>query len=171
MHVATLVRNSNHALRDACKSQFIRLPQSELPVSAGTGMPLPDTEEIDYLYVRMSREACRADEIIPVNGDSMEPTYKDGDLLLVEHTDSLEAGEVGVFVVAGEGFVKEYREDGLYSHNAEYDVIRPTEDDNAHCIGRVLGVVKDGQLASPKEQVILGEIYAGEEKRGVARAV
>jgi hypothetical protein len=48
--------------------------------------------------------------------------------------------------------VKEYQRDGLHSHNPKYKTIRPTEDDNIHCIGRVLGVVDDNWRATPEEQ-------------------
>jgi signal peptidase I len=42
-----------------------------------------------------SPRACMAIEIITVTGDSMEPTFHDGDDLLVEHTKELSPGEIG----------------------------------------------------------------------------
>lgn len=32
----------------------------------------------------MSREACRADDVFPVNGHSMESDYPDGSMVFVE---------------------------------------------------------------------------------------
>ena len=32
----------------------------------------------------MSREACRADDVFPVNGHSMEADYPDGSMVFVE---------------------------------------------------------------------------------------
>lgn len=51
-----------------------------------------------------TRAACaRADTIITVTGDSMLPTFRDGDELLVEYTPEIREGEIGIFVVAGRG--------------------------------------------------------------------
>ena len=87
-------------------------------------------------------------------------------MLFVEHTSSVDPGEIGVFVCAGEGYVKEYQKYGLHSHNPKVKTIHPTEDDNVHCVGRVLGVIGEDQLATAKEQRVLDEIYAKRRKTG-----
>jgi transcriptional regulator with XRE-family HTH domain len=163
--IDAMVENKELAFREECEKNFERLRRAPLPASAGTGMPLMETNECEYVYLRVSRDVCRADEIITVSGDSMLPTFADGDDLLVEHTKSLAPGEIGIFVVAGEGYVKEYRADGLHSHNPKYKTIRPTEDDNIRCIGRVLGVVDDSWRATPKEQAVLDEIHSSKRHK------
>lgn len=40
-----------------------------------------------------------------INVNSMEPVYHDGDTLLVEMTDSVEIGEIGIFLVNGESYL------------------------------------------------------------------
>ncbi|MCU6720711.1 S24 family peptidase [Porcipelethomonas ammoniilytica] len=45
---------------------------------------------------------------VRISGDSMEPTYCDGDILLVEGLPYINISDIGVFVVNGDGYVKEY---------------------------------------------------------------
>lgn len=159
----SMIENEMLAFREQCVSTFTRLSKDELPASAGTGMPLSDSYEHEYVFLRNSRSVCRADTIITVSGDSMEPTFSDGDELLVEYTPEIEAGEIGIFVISGEGFVKEYQPDGLHSHNTKYKTIHPGLDDNFRCIGRVLDVVTDDMLATPRELAVLNEVYSSEQ--------
>jgi len=145
------------------KRRFIGLPQEALPASAGTGMSLDSIEPSELVYVRNSREAYMADELIQVSGDSMTPTYHDGDMLFVQNASELLPGEIGIFVVGGDSYVKEYQRDGLHSHNPKYATIHPSEDDNAHCIGRVIGVVDEKDFATPEETNILTELDQEDE--------
>ncbi len=82
-----------------------------------------------------------ADFIIGISGDSMEPTYSDGDLVYVEKCQIVKTGEIGIFILNGECFIKEAGEHGLKSHNSEYDEIPGSE--NIICVGRVLGKVEN----------------------------
>jgi len=158
--IVSMIKNADLALREECEKSFSHILRSQLPVSAGTGEPLEDNYDQDYVFLRNSRSVCRADTIITVSGDSMLPTFHDGDDLLVEFTETLSSGEIGIFIVAGEGYVKEYQADGLHSHNPKYRTIRPGLDDNFRCIGRVLDVVTPDMLPTDRELVILNEIYS-----------
>ena len=156
----SMIKNDLLAFREDCVKTFSHIERDELPASAGTGMPLTDSYEHEYVFLRNSRSVCRADTIITVSGDSMLPTFRDGDDLLVEYTPEINPGEIGIFIVAGEGFVKEYQPDGLHSHNARYKTIHPTQDDNFRCIGRVLGIVTEDMLPTPRELDVLNEVYS-----------
>lgn len=104
--------------------------------SAGTGFYFDDipTDTIEAPY-------CKgADFIIGVNGDSMEPDYHDGEKLYVQKAKDLSIGDVGIFTVWNECFVKELGERGLISRNPAYDDIPGSED--VKLIGRVLGKVE-----------------------------
>ena len=103
--------------------------------AAGNGFYFDDipTETIEAPYMP------GADFIIGVNGDSMEPTYSDGDLVYVEKRQILNVGEIGIFTIHNECFIKEVGKDGLLSHNPKYKPIPGTEE--IHCIGKVLGKV------------------------------
>ena len=122
--------------------------------SAGTGHVLSDADG-EYVYIHLPHGSRKADEIITVTGDSMAPTFADGDRLLVEHTQQLSEGETGIFVINGQGYVKEYRADGLHSHNPAYDTIRLTENDDVRCVGRVLGIVPENAFANETETELM----------------
>lgn len=79
-----------------------------------------------------------ADFVIGISGDSMSPTFKDGQKVYVKRTADLTYGDIGLFQVDGELYVKELEEDGLHSHNPEWPVIKS---DNVIVIGKVLGAV------------------------------
>ena len=122
--------------------KIIRLFRNELAASAGPGETLEATrgEEV-YLYADQATET--ADEIIRVNGNSMEPTFMDGDLVLVKHASRVRPGEIGVFICGDTGYIKEYRVDGLHSHNPAYAPLVFNENEPVHCVGRVLGRVRE----------------------------
>lgn len=126
--------------------RVIRLYQNDMAASAGPGETLEAArgEEV-YLYADPVTET--ADEIIRVNGNSMEPTYCDGDLVFVRHTASLQEGEIGIFVTGDTGYIKEYHRDGLYSHNPSYQPIIFSEGTEVRCIGRVIGKVSQDDWA------------------------
>lgn len=84
-------------------------------------------------------ECQNADFIIGVNGDSMEPTFCDGDLVYVRRTEDIKTGKCGIFTINNECFIKEKGEDCLISHNPKYPNIAGTKD--IRCIGEVLGKV------------------------------
>ncbi len=158
--MVAMIDNNEQAIRDEYEAAFSHIARTELKASAGTGMPLTDEYEQEYVFLRNCRSVCRADTIITVSGDSMTPTFHDGDDLLVEYTDDLAPGEIGIFIIAGDGYVKEYQPDGLHSHNENYKLIRPVQDDNFRCVGRVLDVITPEMLPNPQELAILNEIYS-----------
>ena len=106
--------------------------------SAGTGEYIfadvpTDTIEAPYMEY--------ADFIIGVNGDSMEPTYCAGDKVYVEKRQVVEVGDIGIFMVNNECFIKEAGRDGLISHNKKYRMIPGSE--HIICVGKVLGRVDE----------------------------
>ena len=139
------------------KSRVILLYRSDLSAAAGFGGTL-EAERGEKIWIFRDETTERADEIITVNGRSMEPTYYDGDELLVEHTDRLREGEIGIFLADGEGYVKEYRKDGLHSHNPAYPTMRFSEGNDVRCVGRVLGKVRTEQRPSEAQIEMLEEM-------------
>ena len=80
---------------------------------------------------------------IGVNGRSMEDTYFDGDKVLVEKTQDVPIGKIGIFIRGNECFIKEVGENRLISHNEnkeQYPDIIPYER-RIDTIGIVLGKV------------------------------
>ena len=122
------------------KPRMLKIDWFTLPASAGTGNIL-DSDLAEELLVPESAEAEQADFVISVGGDSMEPTYHDGDKVFVEKCDSVDIGEVGIFVVNGDVYIKELGNQCLISHNEKYNPIRIGENDSVYCCGRVIGIV------------------------------
>ena len=126
--------------------RVIRLYQNDMAASAGPGETL-EAARGEEVYVYADPVTETADEIIRVNGNSMEPTYYDGDLVFVRHAASLQEGEIGIFVTGDTGYIKEYHRDGLYSHNPAYQPIIFSEGTEVRCIGRVIGKVSQDDWA------------------------
>ena len=121
------------------KPRMLKMDYYTLPASAGTGNFL-DSDLAEELLVPESAEAEQADFVISVGGDSMEPTYHDGDKVFVKKCDSVDIGEVGIFVVNGDAYIKELGSKCLISHNEKYKPIRIGENDSVYCCGRVIGI-------------------------------
>ena len=134
--------------------KLIRLPYFEKPLAAGIGDPTEFEGLSSDLYLYESDEYRRADYVFRVNGDSMEPDYRNGDLVLVERVPSgltLQEGEIGAFIVGNEMYIKEYRADGLHSLNKKYDVLKFDADQAVYLIGRVLTVLDPECIASQSD--------------------
>lgn len=117
---------------------------SEQPAAAGLGVYLgPDAfRTVSVPHDALSRGARFG---VPVSGDSMEPAYHDGDILIV--SDALpEPGDVGVFVMDGMGYVKVCGRGELLSLNPAYAPIPMTE--GIRPCGKVIGTL-DPRLISP----------------------
>ena len=153
-HVDAMVTSLLRAAEAETAPALVALPFQPMRLAAGADAGLRDITEAETLYFRDAPLPRRADGVYKVNGDSMEPSYHDGDLVLVEHIPdgaALRDGEIGAFAVGNESYIKEYRSDGLHSHNGKYPVMRFDDEAAVYLIGRVLGVVTPEQLASPEE--------------------
>lgn len=109
-----------------------------LPMSAGTGIYLDD-DSTEPLQIERTHIAEAANYAIRVSGNSMEPAFSDGDIVLVETCPNVEIGEIGIFIVNGEGFIKKLGTNRLISLNPEYDDVPFHDEDAIYCRGRVLG--------------------------------
>ena len=108
-------------------------------VSAGFGDILNDYENSETVLVPLTEESRRADFVLRVHGDSMEPMFSDGDYVLVKHQDAIDPGEIGIFALNGEGFIKKLGNNALISLNEKYPEIPVTPEDTSMCFGKVLG--------------------------------
>lgn len=127
--------------------KIVQLRDYFMPASAGIGEYLPEGDNFQWLNVYETPDTEEADMIVHVSGDSMRPTLKDGDRLLIQETESLSTGELGVFLVNGESFVKELGKGCLISHNRKYRDIRFADYDDIRCVGRVLGLLDESDIA------------------------
>lgn len=104
--------------------------------SAGNGQVIFEDMPVDRIEIPDIPEYKRVSYAISVNGDSMEPLYYDGDMLLIEPTYDISEGEIGIFIVGNEAFVKKLGKDELISLNKGYKNIPLTEE--SKCMGRVV---------------------------------
>lgn len=109
--------------------------------SAGTGeFSADDFEDLDLI----KRPPAGTTYIVHVAGDSMEPTFSDGDKLFVSQQQDIRVGEIGIFNQDGHSYVKELGHGVLLSHNSAYSPL--PLDSTIRCQGKVLGVCTDDYL-------------------------
>lgn len=106
-------------------------------VAAGTGVFL-DADAFESISLHKNDLTKKADFYVPVSGNSMEPKFHDGDILMVAKT-PVKYGETGIFTLDGSGFVKVRGKSELISLNPDYKPI-PMNDDII-CNGKVIGVL------------------------------
>ena len=113
----------------------------DMPVSAGSGVYLDDTTA-DKINIPNNEKTKSADFALRISGNSMEPKYHDGDILLVERCDSPSVGELAIFVLDGQGYFKQYGGDRLISLNPEFTDILLKDYTEIACCGKVVGKLK-----------------------------
>jgi len=140
-----LTAPDEHRYRDtgAGRREKRSIPLCELPVSAGPGEYLdPYAEANESIMIPYGDVTDRADFAVKISGDSMSPKYKDGDVLLVEQTDSVEPGEPCIYILDGSGYFKIFGGDCLIPLNTSYEKIMLRDFESVYCSGRVIGRVK-----------------------------
>lgn len=108
----------------------------ENPISAGLGSWLDEGTE--YNYIEIEHPPVSADFALKVRGDSMSPMYNDGDIVFVKSHTLVEPGQVGVFLINGEGYLKQWQGNRLLSLNKDYDPIYVEEEDQFMIVGKVV---------------------------------
>lgn len=116
----------------------------ELPVSAGVGVYL-DGSGAETIRIPANDSTADADYALRISGDSMEPKYHNGDVILVQSVDSVEIGEPGIFLLDGSGFFKIYGGSQLISLNPQYSPILLKDFTDVQCKGRVIGRLRRKQ--------------------------
>ena len=124
------------------EQETIFIEYSTLKVSAGTGEPLIDDTYHDFLKVKRSDLTEEANFAVQISGNSMLPRFKDKEWVLVRSQPDVEIGEIGIFIIDGNGYIKERAEDRLVSINPEYDDIYFKENQDIKCKGLVIGTLE-----------------------------
>lgn len=98
------VQDGEEAYEAEGKSEFIKVPRYDVSVSAGHGNMIHSEQIVDYLsfkreWVESRKLNPKSLVLVEVDGDSMNPTLLDGDLILVDRE------------------VHEFKSDGLYVLN------------------------------------------------------
>ncbi len=124
------------------------------PLAAGIGDPTEFDDTGEPLFLYNSVLTKKADCAFCVNGNSMEPTYSDGDIVLVQRfprCSNPKPNDIGAFIVGNELYVKEYQKDGLYSHNKNFAPMHFSDNERVYFIGKVIGVVGEDDIASQED--------------------
>lgn len=108
--------------------------------SAGTGQLIIDNLPEKDFEIPDIPKYRNVSYCIGVNGSSMEPTFSDGDILLVEATREIELGAIGIFQIDNQCYVKKLGENELISLNGEYKNI--PLDESAITLGKVIDKLK-----------------------------
>ena len=74
------------------------------PVSAGTGNYLEDSVKETYDVGHLAPD--QTDFGVRISGDSMEPLYHTGDVAWIQKKDSIANGEIGIFYLNGNTYIK-----------------------------------------------------------------
>lgn len=130
-----------HEIRYAKKKpRTVWIKQHQNKAAAGFGYLLENDDEWYDVEVIDNPKVGEADFAVEIDGDSMEPDYRNGDLALIKLDPDVPVGEVGLFVLDGMGYIKERGRKCLISINPNYDDIEL--DSSARCIGLVIGTTK-----------------------------
>lgn len=98
-------------------------------------------EVIDRQILVDAKWAKKVDGAFPIKGDSLEPFFHDGDVILVQSVQEVGHGEIGAFWVDGRVRIMRMNKDGdaakLLPLNPDYPEVETADD--VECIGRVIG--------------------------------
>lgn len=78
----------------------------DFPVSAGYGNFIGDD---DATYTEITTNNRKADFAVKISGDSMEPEYHNGDILLVKSQNTLNNGQLGIIFYNRDTLFKKYK--------------------------------------------------------------
>ncbi|KGJ52343.1 hypothetical protein CIAN88_15525 [[Clostridium] innocuum] len=129
-------RRTEHAKEFIMLQPPLLVPYYGHVASAGTGQYVFDDIPPEMIEIENEMDNMHVDFAIGVNGDSMKPTYHDGDTLLIKKQSEICVGEIGIFMINGEAFVKELGDGVLISHNKKYKDIHIN--DSVICLGKVI---------------------------------
>ena len=119
------------------------IPYYDAVVSAGTGELVFNDVPSELITIPDTNETKNAAFAVRVKGDSMEPTFYDGDRVMVQKTPSINVGDIGIFIDpdSNEGFIKELGKDCLVSHNKNYPDMIPNK--HIRILGKVIGKIDE----------------------------
>jgi len=109
----------------------------DIPVSAGLGNYLDsggyEMIEVDDLV------PDSADYAVRVSGDSMTPRFADQQIIFIHEQLALDEGEIGIFCLNNDAYLKKLGRGCLISLNPEYGPLPIREHDEFKTFGKVVG--------------------------------
>ena len=130
--------------------------------AAGVGDYVPDSAPT-YTFLRRNTVNERADGIVMVDGDSMEPVYHSGDYVYYENARAAFPGEDVIVDTDDGAVIKRVSSDNtLYSVNPDIPYPKKNEQNTLVIRGRVLGVVYSSDRPLDDEMSTLEELFTDE---------
>jgi phage repressor protein C with HTH and peptisase S24 domain len=80
-----------------------------------------------------------ADFAVKISGDSMTPRFVDRQIVFIKQQQTLEVGEIGIFELEGDAYIKKLGRGELLSLNPLYQPIKIHEYNSFHVFGKVVG--------------------------------
>ena len=130
--------------------------------AAGTGV---ETQEVkpSYTFLRKSSLNARADGLVRVSGESMEPVYHDGDWVYYREAACALPGEDVIADTDDGTVIKRLNRDGtLYSVNPALPYPEKTADNTLVIRGVVLGSVYASDYPAKDDSRLIEELFADE---------
>ncbi len=126
--------------RERRSSAVRAIPLYDLPASAGTGQFLDSS---DYTLLEVDGAVpLSATFAVRIRGDSMLPRFSDRQIVYVKQQQTLQPGEIGIFVLEGDAYCKQLAlEDGgafLSALNPAYSPIPVREFSELRILGKVV---------------------------------
>lgn len=132
--VDNLIYNLRRAEARAVMPKITKLTYFHKHLAAGVGDPADIYDAGEPMYLYSTELIDRANYEFTVGGESMEPEYHSGDMVLVRKAPEcgdIRPGEVGAFMIHNETFIIK----GLDEYGAVF-------------MGKVIGLIDEGDIAS-----------------------
>lgn len=140
----------NETSKKRARIHLLKLPYAEDAVAAGIGTQGFEAA-CSHRYMHSTPLLQETDILFHVNGDSMEPQYPHGCVVMVKESTDVKTGDIAVFSVDGTLYIKEYQQDGLHSLNPAYPPMLSTRYPDIQVIGRVIGIADQEDFATEAE--------------------
>lgn len=138
--LAAKEQSSMETAEEIIPTVMLRQPYTQVAAAECAGAFLLD-DGYEEVSVELNRYTQQADVILKVVGRSMEPVISDGDRVLVRQQPSVRIGEIGVFIIDGEGFLKQSAQDRLVSLNDAIEDVLIRDMQNVECYGKFIKVL------------------------------
>ena len=157
-YIRLLVRSGEYQREPDPDTEILDLDLYLQSASAGCGQFLDDDSR-ETISLPRSVVPAGTEFVVRISGDSMAPAFYDHQLAFVKRTVDLRPGDLGIFLLDGDGYIKKYEEEMpeeaemeeylyssgdvqkkpvLLSLNPKYDPIRVTQNNESQIIGKVL---------------------------------
>ncbi|MDR0974307.1 MAG: helix-turn-helix domain-containing protein [Ruminococcus sp.] len=123
----------------ASNIRYIEIPVSKHPFYPGNGVLEDELFDSTELVRLPENELYKeANFAVRVDGAGYEPRFSDGDILLIKRQPEIQIGEIGVFSVDGEVYLRGNGHGRLISINPGLDDIALTGKHKIRCIGKII---------------------------------